>query len=82
MDLSPLKSGSGKGTFMIFKKIIIGFAVFFFTHVPAGFTQEEEISDEDLEVIQIFEILENMELLEEDIDFLETVTEIGDEDET
>ena len=65
---------------MIFKKIIIGFAIFIFSHVPLGFTQEEEISDEDLEVIQILEILENMELLEEDIDFLETVTEIGDED--
>jgi hypothetical protein len=47
----------------------------------AGFAQEDEISDDDLEIIQILEILENLDLLEEDIDLLETMTEIGDEDE-
>ena len=66
---------------MDLKKIMIGFAVFIFTQMHTGFAQDEEISDEDLEVIQIFEILENMELLEEDMDLLETITEIGDEDE-
>ena len=32
--------------------------------------------------IQNLEILENLDLLEEDIDLLETMTEIGDEDES
>lgn len=66
---------------MLFKKIISGIAIFFFAHGVAGFAQEDEISDDDLEIIQILEILENLDLLEEDIDLLETMTEIGDEDE-
>jgi len=66
---------------MLFKKIISGIAIFLFAHGVAGFAQEDEISDDDLEIIQILEILENLDLLEEDIDLLETMTEIGDEDE-
>lgn len=66
---------------MLFKKIISGIAIFFFAHGVAGFAQEDEISDDDLEIVQILEILENLDLLEEDIDLLETMTEIGDEDE-
>ena len=63
---------------MLFKKIISGIAIFLFAYGVAGFAQEDEISDDDLEIIQILEILD---LLEEDIDLLETMTEIGDEDE-
>ena len=66
---------------MLFKKIISGIAIFFFMHGVVGSAQEDEISDDDLEIIQILEILENLDLLEEDIDLLETMTEIGDEDE-
>jgi len=66
---------------MLFKKIISGIAIFLFAYGVAGFAQEDEISDDDLEIIQILEILENLDLLEEDIDLLETMTEIGDEDE-
>ena len=66
---------------MLFKKIISGIAIFLFAHGVAGFAQEDEISDDDLEIIQILEILEILDLLEEDIDLLETMTEIGDEDE-
>ena len=66
---------------MFLKTIISGIAIFVFAHGVAGFAQEQEISDEDLEIIQIIEILENLDLLEEDIDLLETMTEIGDEDE-
>lgn len=67
---------------MVFKKIIFGITIFIFAHGITGFAQEDEISDEDLEIIQNFEILENLDLLEEDIDLLETMTEIGDEDES
>ena len=66
---------------MFLKKIISGITIFIFAHGVAGFAQEDEISDEDLEIIQIIEILENLDILEEDIDLLETMTEIGDEDE-
>ena len=66
---------------MLLKKIISGITIFIFAQGVAGFAQEDEISDEDLEIIQIIEILENLDLLEEDIDLLETMTEIGDEDE-
>jgi ABC-type uncharacterized transport system permease subunit len=66
---------------MFLKKIISGIAIFLFAHGVAGFAQEDEISDDDLEIIQILEILENLDLLEEDIDLLETMSEIGDEDE-
>ena len=67
---------------MFLKKIISGITIFIFAHGVAGFAQEDEISDEDLEIIQIIEILENLDILEEDIDLLETMTEIGDEDES
>ena len=66
---------------MSFKKIMVGFMIFILAHVSAGYAQEEEISDEDLEVIQILEILENLDLLEEDLDLLETLLEIGVENE-
>ena len=67
---------------MFLKKIISGITIFIFAHGVAGYTQEDEISDEDLEIIQIIEILENLDLFEEDIDLLETMSEIGDEDES
>ena len=66
---------------MFIKKIIIGITIFLFVYGVAGLAQEDEISDDDLAIIQILEILENLDLLEEDIDLLETMTEIGDEDE-
>jgi hypothetical protein len=66
---------------MNFKKMLVGCAILIFAHVNAGFAQEEEISDEDLEVIQILDILENLDLLEEDLDLLDTLSEIGDENE-
>ena len=67
---------------MFLKKIISGITIFIFAHGVAGYAQEDEISDEDLEIIQIMEILEDLDLFEEDIDLLETMTEIGDEDES
>ena len=65
---------------MGFKKMIVGFVIFVLVNIDAGYAQEE-ISDEDLEAIQILEILENLDLLEEDLDLLDSMTEIGDENE-
>ena len=67
---------------MFLKKIISGVAIFIFAHGITGFAQEDVISDEDLEIIENFEIIENLDLLEEDMDLLETMTELGDEDES
>ena len=66
---------------MFLKKIISGVAIFIFAQGITGFAQEDEISDEDLEIIEYLEIIENLDLLEEDMDLLETMTELGDEDE-
>ena len=65
---------------MGFKQMIVGFMIFVLVHLDAGYAQEE-ISDEDLEAIQILDILEDLDLLEEDLDLLDSMTEIGDENE-
>ena len=65
---------------MGFKKMIFAFVILVLMHLDAGYAQEE-IADEDLEVIQILDILENLDLLEEDLDLLDSMTEIGDENE-
>ena len=57
-------------------------AVLILSHSPVGFTQDEALSEDDLEVIQILEILENLDLLEEDLDLLETMTDIGEDDDS
>jgi len=41
--------------------------------------QEEEISPEDEQVIEVLDILENLEVLEEDPDLIEFLTEVGDD---
>ncbi len=65
---------------MGFKKMIVGFVIFLLVHLDAGYAQEE-ITDEDLEAIQILDMLEDLDLLEEDLDLLDSMTEIGDENE-
>ena len=65
---------------MGFKKMIFAFVILVLMHLDTGYAQEE-ISDEDLEAIQILDILENLDLLEEDLDLLDSMTEIGDENE-
>ena len=65
---------------MGFKTMIVGFVILVLVHLDAGYAQEE-ISDEDLEAIQILDILEDLELLEEDLDLLDSMTDIGDENE-
>jgi hypothetical protein len=41
--------------------------------------QDEEISPEDEKVIEVLDILENLEVLEEDPDLIEFLTEVGDD---
>ena len=65
---------------MGFKKMIVGIVIFVLVHLDAGYAQEE-ITDEDLEAIQILDMLEDLDLLEEDLDLLDSMTEIGDENE-
>ena len=65
---------------MGFKKMIVGIVIFVLVHLDAGYAQEE-IADEDLEAIQILDMLEDLDLLEEDLDLLDSMTEIGDENE-
>ena len=65
---------------MGYKKMIVGFVIFLLVHLDAGYAQEE-ITDEDLEAIQILDMLEDLDLLEEDLDLLDSMTEIGDENE-
>jgi hypothetical protein len=66
---------------MNLKKIILAVAALVLSHACVGFAEDEVISDEDVEVIQVLEILKDLDLLEEDLDFLETMTEIGEDDE-
>ena len=41
--------------------------------------QDDELSEEDEQVIEMLDILENLEVLEEDPDLIEFLTEIGDD---
>ena len=67
---------------MNIKKIIFGMAVVILSHTSVGFAQDEALSEDDLEIIQILELLENLDLLEEDLDLLETMTDIGEDDDS
>ena len=71
----------GEGVCMKLKRIILAIAALMLSHACVSFAQDEVLSDEDLEIIQILEILEDLDLLEEDLDLLETMTEIGEDDE-
>jgi hypothetical protein len=41
--------------------------------------QEDDIPAEDREVIEVLDILENLEVLEEDLELIEFLTEVGDD---
>ncbi len=64
------------------KKIIFGIVVLVLSQTSMCLAQEETISDEDIEVIQMLEMLEHLDLLEEDLELLENMSEIGEEDES
>ena len=67
---------------MNLKKFVLGIALLILSQGTAVFAQDETNSDEDIEVIQILEILEDLDLLEEDLDLLETMTEMGEDDDS
>lgn len=81
MILRPPETQLGQGSLMKLKKALIALTILISVHANSGFTQEEEISAEDLEVIELLDILEDLDLLEEDLDLLDTLTEIGDDHE-
>ncbi len=66
---------------MILKKIVLGVLIMTLIYTLPALAQDEEISDEDVEVIEVLDILENLDVLEEDLDLLEFLTEVGDENE-
>ena len=64
---------------MRIKRILI---IAIFLALTSGFpimAQEDELSEEDVQVIEMLDILENLEVLEEDPDLIEFLTEIGDD---
>jgi len=66
---------------MDIKKIIIGLIFWVLACGNPCIAQEEDLSAEDLEAIEILDVLDNLDMLEEDFDFLEVLSEIGDDDE-
>ncbi len=66
---------------MILKKIVLGVLIMTLIYTLPALAQDEEISDEDVEVIEVLDILENLDVLEEDLGLLEFLTEVGDENE-
>ena len=63
---------------MELKKTIIGAILLTLLCANPGLAQEEEISIEDEEVIGILDLLDNLETLQEDLDLMEFLTEVGD----
>ena len=61
------------------RKVIIGVILLMLVNGYPSLAQEEEISAEDIEVINVLDILDNLEILEEDLDLMEFLTEVGDE---
>ena len=64
---------------MKLKKMIIGVILLMQVYSCPILAQEEEISAEDIEVINVLDILDNLEILEEDLDLMEFLTEVGDD---
>ena len=64
---------------MELRKMIIGVILLMLVYGYPSLAEEEEISDEDTEVISVLDILDNLEILEEDLDLMEFLTEVGDE---
>ena len=64
---------------MELKKTIIGAILATFICGYSSLAQEEEISIEDEEVVEMLDILDNFEALQEDLDLIEFLTEVGDD---
>ncbi len=66
---------------MYLKRLLIGIIILLLTHSHPALSQDEDISTEDLEVIEILDILESLDILEEDLEILKNLDAIGDDDE-
>ena len=67
---------------MSLRRLIIAVIVMLMTHTcPVVHAQDEDISDEDQEIIENLEILEELDFLEEDLEIIQYLDEIGDDDE-
>ncbi|MGD9302006.1 MAG: hypothetical protein PVI13_10550 [Desulfobacterales bacterium] len=64
---------------MPFKQILISALLFILASGCPVWAQEDDIPAEDREVIEVLDILENLEVLEEDLDLIEFLTEVGDD---
>ena len=64
---------------MHFKQVLISVFLLLLATGSPIFAQEEEISAEDAKVIEVLDILENLEILEENPDLIEFLTEVGDD---
>ena len=66
---------------MKLRLMVLGVLIGIGTYILPAAAQEDVISEEDEEVIQVLGILENLEVLESDLELLEFLTEVGDENE-
>lgn len=67
---------------MSLRRLIIAIIVMLMAHTyPVVYAQDEDISDEDQEIIENLEILEELDFLEEDLEIIQHLDEIGDDDE-
>ena len=64
---------------MRIKQVLISVFLLLLATSSPIFAQEEEVSAEDEQVIEVLDILENLEILEEDPDLIEFLTEVGDD---
>lgn len=64
---------------MRLKQIVLLTVLFMLVSGSLVFAQDEAMTVEDEEVIEVLDILENLEVLEEDLDLIEFLTEVGDD---
>ena len=64
---------------MAFKKIIISWISFILACGYPCYAQEEDFSTEDAEIVEVMDLLDSLEVLEEDMDLMEFLTEVGDD---
>ncbi len=62
-------------------RLVISIIILLLTHAHPAFSQDEDIPDEDLEVIEILDILDSLDILEEDLEMLQILDVIGDDNE-
>jgi hypothetical protein len=62
-------------------RLVIVIIIVFLTHSHPAFSQDKDIPDEDLAVIEVLDILERLDILEEDLEMLQILDVIGDDNE-